>query len=103
MNYIAHVRKQDGAIQTVSDHLLEVKVLCEMFGDKLGVRHIAGLAGVLHDLGNILKYFSSIFVKQLILLTILYREEVSITQRQADVCCTKCFMVRQIIATILFW
>lgn len=57
MNYIAHVRKQDGAIQTVSDHLLEVKVLCEMFGDKLGVRHIAGLAGVLHDLGKYSKVF----------------------------------------------
>ncbi|MGE6629187.1 CRISPR-associated helicase Cas3' [Bacillus sp. NPDC077027] len=52
MDYIAHVRKEDGAIQTVSDHLLEVKTLCEMFGDKLGVRHLAGLAGVLHDLGK---------------------------------------------------
>ncbi|EKF36596.1 CRISPR-associated helicase/endonuclease Cas3 [Bacillus xiamenensis] len=57
MNYIAHVRKQDGAIQTVSDHLLEVKALCEMFGDKLGIRHIAGLAGVLHDLGKYSKEF----------------------------------------------
>ncbi|GLJ03712.1 CRISPR-associated helicase Cas3' [Bacillus sp. YKCMOAS1] len=57
MNYIAHVRKQDGAIQTVSDHLLEVKSLCERFGDKLGIRHIAGLAGVLHDLGKYSKEF----------------------------------------------
>ncbi|WP_411814177.1 CRISPR-associated endonuclease Cas3'' [Bacillus pumilus] len=57
MNYIAHVRKEDGAIQTVSDHLLEVKALCERFGDKLGIRHIAGLAGVLHDLGKYSKEF----------------------------------------------
>lgn len=52
MNYIAHVRKSDGAEQLVKDHLLEVKQLSEGWGAKIGVKHLAGLAGVLHDFGK---------------------------------------------------
>ncbi|BFH60575.1 CRISPR-associated helicase Cas3' [Paenibacillus azoreducens] len=52
MNYIAHIRESDHQIQTVEEHLLAVKKLAESFGEKLGVKHIAGLAGLLHDLGK---------------------------------------------------
>lgn len=52
MSYIAHIRESDKRIQTVESHLLEVKDLAETFGEKLGVKHLAGLAGMLHDLGK---------------------------------------------------
>jgi len=57
MGYIAHIRESDGQIQTVKEHLLGVRALAESFGDKLGVRHIAGLAGGLHDLGKYTEEF----------------------------------------------
>ncbi|MDQ0163791.1 CRISPR-associated endonuclease/helicase Cas3 [Bacillus alveayuensis] len=50
--FIAHIRESDNRIQTVKDHLLEVKDLAESYGEKIGVKHIAGLAGMLHDLGK---------------------------------------------------
>ncbi|NDI36004.1 CRISPR-associated helicase Cas3' [Chengkuizengella sediminis] len=52
MHYIAHIRESDKHIQTVKEHLLEVKELAESFGAKIGVKHLAGLAGLLHDLGK---------------------------------------------------
>ncbi|WP_010174191.1 CRISPR-associated helicase/endonuclease Cas3 [Bacillus coahuilensis] len=52
MIYIAHIRESDGEIQTVRNHLVEVKELAENMGEKLGVKHIAGLAGMLHDVGK---------------------------------------------------
>lgn len=52
MAYIAHVRKADGEEQLVKDHLLEVQELAEEFGAKIGLKHLAGLAGVLHDVGK---------------------------------------------------
>lgn len=52
MNYIAHIRAIDGQIQSVEEHLLGVKELAETYGEKIGVRHIAGLAGMLHDMGK---------------------------------------------------
>jgi CRISPR-associated endonuclease/helicase Cas3 len=52
MNYIAHIRGSDHQVQTVEEHLLGVKELAESFGEKMGVKHIAGLAGMLHDLGK---------------------------------------------------
>lgn len=52
MNFIAHIRESDHQIQTVEEHLLGVKHLAEVYGDKLGVKHIAGLAGMLHDMGK---------------------------------------------------
>lgn len=52
MHYIAHIRHSDKQIQTVKEHLLEVKDLAEFHGAKLGVKHIAGLAGMLHDAGK---------------------------------------------------
>ncbi|WP_340002199.1 CRISPR-associated helicase Cas3' [Oceanobacillus sp. FSL K6-0127] len=52
MKYIAHVRESDNKIQTVQEHLLGVKRLAETFGEKLGLKHVSGLAGLLHDLGK---------------------------------------------------
>lgn len=52
MHYIAHIRESDHKEQTVEEHLREVKELAESFGIKLGVKHIAGLAGMLHDMGK---------------------------------------------------
>ncbi|MBW8351041.1 CRISPR-associated helicase Cas3' [Bacillus sp. IITD106] len=52
MDYIAHIRSSDNQIQTVEEHLLEVKKLAEFYGDKIRIKHLAGLAGLLHDLGK---------------------------------------------------
>lgn len=57
MESIAHIREKDKQIQTVEEHLLEVKRLAEQFGEKIGVKHIAGLAGMLHDLGKYTEEF----------------------------------------------
>ena len=59
LNSIAHIRETDGRIQTVEEHLLDVKNLAEQYGEKIGVRHIAGLAGMLHDMGKYSKQFSN--------------------------------------------
>ncbi|GJM84062.1 CRISPR-associated helicase/endonuclease Cas3 [Paenibacillus sp. HMSSN-139] len=50
--YIAHVREHDKEIQPLKTHLLGVQRLAEQFGEKLGLKHVAGLAGLLHDLGK---------------------------------------------------
>lgn len=55
--YIAHIREKDKQIQPVEAHLLEVKEIAEEIGDKIGVRHIAGLAGMLHDMGKFTEEF----------------------------------------------
>ena len=52
MNSIAHIREKDKQVQTVEEHLIETKNLAEIYGDKIGVKHITGLAGMLHDLGK---------------------------------------------------
>ncbi|UQZ85487.1 CRISPR-associated nuclease/helicase Cas3 [Paenibacillus konkukensis] len=57
MRYIAHIRESDRQCQTVKEHLLEVKQLAEAYGAKLGVAHIAGLSGLLHDMGKLTEAF----------------------------------------------
>jgi CRISPR-associated endonuclease/helicase Cas3 len=52
MESIAHIRKEDKQIQTVEQHLLETKALAECYGEKLGIKYLAGLAGMLHDMGK---------------------------------------------------
>ncbi|QWG81595.1 MULTISPECIES: CRISPR-associated helicase Cas3' [Bacillus cereus group] len=52
MTYIAHIRESDSQVQTVEEHLLGVKELAEIYGEKIGIKHLAGLAGMLHDLGK---------------------------------------------------
>lgn len=52
MDYIAHIRNADGKIQSVDEHLKGVQALAEQFGSKIEVKHLAGLAGLLHDTGK---------------------------------------------------
>ena len=52
MNYIAHVRESDEEPQPLEHHLLGAMRLAEFAGEALGIRHITGLAGLLHDLGK---------------------------------------------------
>ena len=52
MEFIAHIRERDKAIQSVKEHLLEVKELAKQYGERIGVGRIAGLAGLLHDMGK---------------------------------------------------
>lgn len=56
---IAHIREEDDCVQTVEEHLVAVKRLAESYGKKIGVKHMAGLAGMLHDLGKYSEEFSS--------------------------------------------
>ncbi|MDF2925142.1 MAG: hypothetical protein K0R57_4056 [Paenibacillaceae bacterium] len=51
-SYIAHIRQKDKQIQTVSEHLDAVQEGCEVFGGKIGVAHLAGMTGMLHDMGK---------------------------------------------------
>ncbi|GGA34750.1 CRISPR-associated helicase/endonuclease Cas3 [Paenibacillus physcomitrellae] len=57
MKFIAHIRESDGENQLLKAHLLEVKALAESYGAKIGVAHISGLAGLLHDMGKFTKAF----------------------------------------------
>ncbi|MEK4487919.1 CRISPR-associated helicase Cas3' [Psychrobacillus sp. FSL H8-0484] len=50
--YIAHIRESDGAEQSLVDHLKEVQVIAENIGEKIGIPHVTGLAGMLHDMGK---------------------------------------------------
>ncbi|WP_433922694.1 CRISPR-associated helicase Cas3' [Paenibacillus taichungensis] len=52
MTYIAHIRQKDGKVQTVQDHLVEVQQGAEQAGEKIGVKYLAGIAGLLHDMGK---------------------------------------------------
>lgn len=52
MDYIAHIRKSDLARQSVIKHLREVAEICKILGRKIGVAHLAQLAGLLHDMGK---------------------------------------------------
>lgn len=63
---IAHIRKSDGIIQTVEQHLLEVMRLAEKIGSKLGIPHVTGLAGLLHDVGKYTQEFAE-YIKQAVL------------------------------------
>lgn len=49
---IAHIRKSDGKRQTVEEHLQGVQRLASRYGRTIGVEHLAGLAGLLHDMGK---------------------------------------------------
>lgn len=52
MDYIAHVRSSDHAIQTVKEHLLDAQELAEKWGNSLRISKVCGLAALLHDLGK---------------------------------------------------
>lgn len=48
---IAHVSK-DGRRQSLKEHLHNVRILCEQYGEKMNLKHTVGLAGLLHDMGK---------------------------------------------------
>ncbi|MBK3496459.1 CRISPR-associated helicase Cas3' [Viridibacillus sp. YIM B01967] len=50
--FVAHIRESDLKEQSVSDHLREVQLISEQIGEKIGIAHITGLAGMLHDMGK---------------------------------------------------
>lgn len=52
VEFIAHIRASDGAEQRLVDHLKEVQALAEKIGQKIGLPHVTGLAGMLHDMGK---------------------------------------------------
>lgn len=62
MESIAHIRESDGKVQTVEAHLLEVKDLAERSGKKLNLKHVAGLAGMLHDMGKYTNQFRNYII-----------------------------------------
>ena len=52
-NFVAHTTQEEPIrYQVVHDHLVEVRDLCATFGADLGLSHVAGLAGWLHDAGK---------------------------------------------------
>lgn len=51
-HFIAHVRKSDGAIQSLEDHLAETATLCSQFAVAIGLPKCGYLVGLLHDLGK---------------------------------------------------
>ncbi|KWX84996.1 CRISPR-associated protein Cas3 [Paenibacillus riograndensis] len=63
MEYIAHIRESDMKVQTVTEHLLEVRTLAEKYGKKIGIKYMAGLAGMLHDLGKYTEEFRNYIVQ----------------------------------------
>lgn len=50
--YIAHIRSTDGEYQSVKQHLIETCLLAEGYGAKINMKYVAGLSGLLHDLGK---------------------------------------------------
>ncbi|WP_342443401.1 CRISPR-associated helicase Cas3' [Lysinibacillus sp. FSL K6-0075] len=56
-DFIAHIRTSDGAEQRLVDHLKEVQALAEEIGQKIGLPHVTGLAGMLHDMGKFSQAF----------------------------------------------
>lgn len=56
---IAHVRKSDGAIQTVEAHLLEVSEITQQLAKKFNLPDCGALIGLLHDYGKLSSAFQS--------------------------------------------
>lgn len=63
MEFIAHIRENDRCIQSVDEHLLQVKELAESYGEKMNVKYLTGLAGMLHDLGKYTNSFRDYIVE----------------------------------------
>lgn len=52
MKNIAHIRDSDKEIQLLKKHLLESQQIAEHLGAKLDLKYVAGLSGLLHDIGK---------------------------------------------------
>ncbi|WP_172250196.1 CRISPR-associated helicase Cas3' [Saccharibacillus deserti] len=59
MKYIAHIRQSDKEEQLLANHLIRVRDSAEQIGSRIGAAHIAGLAGLLHDLGKYAEAFQT--------------------------------------------
>src|SRR5262245_41930989 len=59
VSYIAHQRKEDGAIQSVEEHLLGVAEIAKSFAAKMHLEEQGELIGLLHDLGKYSKEFQT--------------------------------------------
>jgi len=64
--HIAHIRSTDHSIQTVQNHLIEVKQISEKIGLKINVQHLTGLAGMMHDVGKYNPAFTD-YIKRAVL------------------------------------
>lgn len=58
-SYIAHQRKQDGAVQSLEEHLFGVAEIAESFAAKIGLGKQGELIGLLHDLGKYSEEFQN--------------------------------------------
>lgn len=50
--YFAHISKDKKRYQTLIEHSYAVKELCERKGEKISLSKMAGLTGLLHDVGK---------------------------------------------------
>lgn len=57
--FIAHHRSFDQKIQSVSDHLEEVSVICGRLANKVGVSKAGNIIGLLHDVGKYSRQFQA--------------------------------------------
>jgi CRISPR-associated endonuclease/helicase Cas3 len=63
LSNIAHIRNSDGKVQSVHEHLHGVEGLSAFFGNKIGVKNMASIAGLLHDLGKYSTLFSDYIIE----------------------------------------
>lgn len=50
--FIAHIRKQDKTPQSLDEHLAAVSKLAGQFADKIGLKEVGEVLGLLHDFGK---------------------------------------------------
>lgn len=96
MSFIAHIREKDKQIQTVEEHLLEVKKLAESYGEKINIKHVTGLAGMLHDLGKYTNGFKEYIIEAVNNPDSPPKEVKSTTPLQEENCCMNISILRQI-------
>ncbi|KRM56733.1 hypothetical protein C5L31_000135 [Secundilactobacillus malefermentans] len=61
--YIGHIGQDDDRIQELSTHLLSVRDMCYQWGKEIGLAHVCGLAGWLHDMGKYSDTFQDYIIK----------------------------------------
>ncbi len=79
-SHIAHVRKKDGTIQSVKEHLHGSAELCSLFASILDLTLCGRLLGLLHDLGK----YSAAFQKYIRDITGLHGEEAKLHAEKHD-------------------